>query len=94
MRKIQCETCAVRERGAICDLPLDGLEEFRASSSTALYRPRQVVFSEGNPATGLYLVCHGAVKLYHGDRFGREHILEIAAPGAVLGELPVDARSR
>jgi CRP/FNR family transcriptional regulator len=75
----------------ICDLPLDALDEFRAASATAVYRPRQVVFSEGNPATGLYLICHGSVKLYHSDRFGREHILEVAGPGAVLGEIPADS---
>ena len=90
MRKIQCETCPVRAQGVICDLPLDALDDFRAASSAAVYRPHQVVFSEGNPATGLFLVCHGSVKLYHADRFGREHILEIAGPGAVLGELSLD----
>jgi CRP/FNR family transcriptional regulator len=31
------------------------------------------------------------VKLYHSDRFGRDHILEVAGPGAVLGELVADA---
>jgi len=90
VRKIQCETCPVRAQGVICDLPLDALDDFRAASSAAVYRPHQVVFSEGNPATGLFLVCHGSVKLYHADRFGREHILEIAGPGAVLGELSLD----
>ena len=90
MRKIQCDGCQVKGHGAICDLPPTELEDFRAAGMTALYKPRQVVFSEGNPATGLYLICHGSVKLYHSDRFGREHILEVAHPGAVLGELPTD----
>jgi CRP-like cAMP-binding protein len=90
MRKIQCETCPMRGQGVICDLPMDQLDEFRAAGSTSLYKPRQVVFSEGSPPVGLYLVCHGAVKLYHSDRFGREHILEVAGPGAVLGELSLD----
>jgi CRP-like cAMP-binding protein len=27
------------------------------------------------------------VKLYHADRFGREHILAVAGPGSLLGEL-------
>jgi len=90
MRKIQCDVCPTRGQGSICDLPLSELEDFRAASVVALYKPRQVVFSEGNPATGLYLICHGSVKLYHSDRFGREHILEVANPGAVLGELSTD----
>ena len=90
MRKIQCESCPVRGHGFICDLPLDQLDEFRAAGSTSVYKQRQVVFSEGSPATGLYILCHGAVKLYHSDRFGRDHILEVAGPGAVLGELALD----
>ena len=90
MRKIQCEACPVRGRSVICDLPLDVLADFRAAGSTGVYRPHQVLFTEGSPTAGLYLVCHGAVKLYHSDRFGRDHILEVAGPGAVLGELPLD----
>ena len=88
MRKIQCESCVVRTQGAICDLPEELLDEFRASSVAAIYKPRQVVFSEGSPALGLYMVCCGAVKLYQSDRFGRDHILEVAGPGSILGELP------
>lgn len=87
MRKIQCEACPVRGQGVICDLPAQALDDFRAASATAIYKPRQVIFTEGGPSAGLYLVCHGAVKLYHSDRFGRDHILEVAGPGAVVGEL-------
>jgi CRP/FNR family transcriptional regulator, polysaccharide utilization system transcription regulator len=90
MRKIRCETCPTRSRGAICDLPAEALKDFQLAGSTALYKPRQVVFSEGAPPSGLYLVCSGSLKLFHSDRFGREHILEIAGPGAILGELSLD----
>jgi len=62
------------------------LEEFRSIAQVATYKPRQVVFTEGSPTAGLYLVCHGMVKLYQSDRFGRDHIVEVAGPGAVLGE--------
>jgi CRP-like cAMP-binding protein len=31
---------------------------------TGFYKPRQVIFHEGNPASGLYIVCHGSVKVY------------------------------
>jgi len=90
MRKMLCETCQLRGRSVVCDLPLEVLADFRAAGTTVIYRPRQVIFSEGSPAVGLYVICHGAVKLYHSDRFGRDHILEIAEPGAVLGELSLD----
>lgn len=90
MRKIECGICAGCSPGGICDWPAEAADDFRATGATAIYKARQVIFSEGSPSTGLYILCHGAVKLYHSDRFGRDHILEIAGNGSVLGELPTD----
>jgi CRP-like cAMP-binding protein len=90
MRKILCENCAIRDTGIIADLPIEKIDEFRSHSVTAIYKTRQVIFHEGTPASGLYIVCHGAVKLYQSDRFGRDHILAVAGAGDLLGELPVD----
>ena len=70
MRKIQCETCTVRRPGMICDLPAQALEEFRATGTSVVYKQRQVVFSEGGPANGLYQLCFGAVKLSFSDSRG------------------------
>jgi CRP-like cAMP-binding protein len=93
MRKIDCEHCAIRTQSVIKDLPIDQLDAFRATGMSSLYKARQVIFHEDTPAAGLYILCHGAVKLYQSDRFGRQHTLDIAAPGDVLGELPVDPES-
>lgn len=92
VRKISCETCAARGRGAVCDLPAEALAELRAAGTFAIYRPHQLLFSEGSPVDGLHLLCDGKVKLYHSDRFGRDHILEVAGPGAVLGEVSLDEK--
>lgn len=88
MRRIQCESCQTRAEGAVCDLPPDALNDFRETGVTGVYKARQVVFSEGSPNVGLYLVCSGLLKLYQSDRFGRDHILEVAVPGSLLGEIP------
>jgi CRP-like cAMP-binding protein len=90
MRRITCESCPARTGSLTCDLPADVLADFRAAGTAMLYRKRQVIFGAGTPAASLYLVCHGTVKIYHSDRFGRDHILEIAGPGALLGELALD----
>jgi len=90
MRKIQCESCAIRRTDVIADLPDDQLGAFHAYSMTAIYKSRQVIFHEGAPASGLYILCQGTVKLYQSDRFGRDHILGIAGAGDILGELPAD----
>lgn len=88
MRKIACEICPVRPMSIIRDLPSSELDQFRACGMSTIYRKRQVVFHEETPATGLYMVCSGLVKLYQSDRFGREHIVHVCGPGEVLGELP------
>lgn len=90
MRRISCESCTARSHSLVCDVPADVLGDLRAAGTAMLYRPRQVIFGEGTPSSALFLVCHGAVKLYHSDRFGRDHILEIAGPGALIGELSLD----
>jgi len=90
MRKISCQQCTVRELTFLAGLPANDLGEIQSCGVTGLYKPRQVVFNEGTPASGLYVLCHGAVKLYQSDRFGRDYIVDIAAPGAILGELGLD----
>lgn len=86
MRKIDCETCPTRG-DRVCDLQLETLQDLREVGVTTAYRPRQLVFGEGNTAGGLYLVCQGRVKIYQSDRFGRERVLQIAGPGSIVGEL-------
>lgn len=90
MRKTLCEHCTIRGVSVIADLPESEIEGFRSCGVSAVYRRRQVIFHERTPASGLYILCNGAVKLYQSDRFGRDHILEVAGPGDVLGELPTD----
>lgn len=90
MRKIRCDACPVRGRSIACDLDASSLDDFAAVGSSAIYRPRQVVYAEGNPATGLYLVCHGQVKLFCSDRFGHEHVIDLLRPGDVFGAFGLD----
>lgn len=90
MRRIPCDACPARDGSLVCALPPAALGDLRGAGTTTLYRPRQVIFGEGTPSSALYLVCSGAVKVYYSDRFGRDHILEVAGPGALLGELSLD----
>ena len=90
MKKISCESCPIRDTSCFADLSPDKLDEFRSFSQSAVYKPRQVLFHEGTTASGLYVLCHGSVKLYQSGRFGRDHILAVAGPGDLLGELPLE----
>lgn len=90
MRRIPCDQCTIRNLTLIADLRSEDLGDFQACTVTGLYKPRQIVFHEGTPANGLYVLCRGAVKLYRSDRFGRDYIIGVAAAGDVLGELALD----
>ena len=90
MRKVRCEECTLRKMCIVADLQNDKLDRFRAWSHSATYRSRQVIFHNGAPATGLYILCYGAVKLYQSDRFGRDHIVSVAGPGEIIGEVPTN----
>lgn len=86
LRRSECSTCHVRRPPAICDVPPEAQDDFRAVAVLTPYKQRQVVFRQGNPSRGLYLICNGAVKLFHSDG-PREHILDFLGPGALFGEL-------
>lgn len=49
----------------------------------------EIVFLEGQPCAGLYIVESGLVRLYKTSRGGREQALTTHGPGESLSELPV-----
>lgn len=49
----------------------------------------EVLFSEGEPCKGLYIVVDGRVRIFKSSVSGREHVLAVEGPGASVAELPV-----
>ena len=49
----------------------------------------ELLFSEGEPCQGLYVVVSGKVKIFKTAPNGREQVLAIEGPGASIAELPV-----
>jgi CRP/FNR family transcriptional regulator len=47
------------------------------------------IFAEGAPATGLWVILSGRVKLVRTSRRGREQVLHVESSGATLAEVPV-----
>ncbi len=48
-----------------------------------------MVFSEGEPCAGLYVVESGSVRIFKSSPGGREQVLSIEGPGGSVAELPV-----
>ena len=53
------------------------------------YQPGEMIFSEGDPCEGLYVVQSGNVKIFNTSAGGREQVLHIEKAGNSLAELPV-----
>jgi CRP/FNR family transcriptional regulator, cyclic AMP receptor protein len=53
------------------------------------FRPGEIVFSEGQPCVGLYVVQSGHVRIFKTSVNGREQVLNIDGPGSSVAELPV-----
>ncbi len=53
------------------------------------YDAGAIVFSEGDPCAGLYVVESGRVKIFKTSVGGREQVLTIEEPGSSVAELPV-----
>lgn len=53
------------------------------------YAAGELIFSEGDPCTGLYVVRAGNVRIFKSSAGGREQVLSIDGPGSSIAELPV-----
>ena len=65
------------------------LNSLAARCGVRPYSHGQVLFSEGEPCTGLFIVVTGRVRIFKTSPSGREHVLTIEGPGASVAELPV-----
>src|SRR5580704_11779643 len=53
------------------------------------YSAGEILFSEGEPCKGLYIVVFGRIRIFKTSLNGREQVLAIEGPGASVAELPV-----
>lgn len=53
------------------------------------YSAGEMVFSEGEPCAGLFVVESGSVRIFKSSPGGREQVLSIEGPGGSIAELPV-----
>lgn len=65
------------------------LETLGARASLRKFTAGELLFSEGEPCKGLYLVVTGSVRIFKTSSGGREHVLSVEGPGGSIAELPV-----
>jgi CRP/FNR family transcriptional regulator len=76
------------------DLPDEHLNDLAIILTDQVFRKGQLIFSEGDEATGFYVVITGRVKIFKLSVEGKEQILHIFGPGQPIGEVAVFERKR
>ena len=80
-----CVNCAVRKTVLFADLDETVLSNLLSSVGNYHYEPGADLCRQGDPATSLYSLRKGVVKLEMFDDNGNASILRLLGPGAVIG---------
>ncbi len=72
-------------------LPEVQLDDILAIAAEKTMNNGEMIFFEGDPADGFYMVAAGMVKIYKLSPNGKEQILHMFGPGEPFGEVPVFA---
>lgn len=81
----KCQNCDLRGDGFFCNLPETDLHLFESVKITKACTKGTMLFVEGQPSSGVYMLCQGKVKLSTCSPDGKVIILGIAEPGQMLG---------
>jgi CRP/FNR family cyclic AMP-dependent transcriptional regulator len=82
---IGCAACANRRPGWFCSLGNAVLADLELVTSTISLPAQASLFTQGEDARCLYLICGGYLKLTAGRAQDRQMIVRVAGPGSVLG---------
>lgn len=81
-----CAQCPHACAEVFADLSPASRAELRSLMRPMSLDAGAILFQEGMPAFGLYVLCRGKVKLAKRSRGGHSQILKLLGPGEVLGE--------
>src|SRR5208282_5001880 len=80
-----CFGCVTKDEGLFCQLPHSALTEVNNLRQAAFYPKGALLFVEGQPTRGLFIMCAGQAKLYVNSEEGQSLTLRTVEPGEVLG---------
>ncbi len=80
-----CLQCKARKLGWFCHLPPQAMAEYDAMGTHVLLPMNSILFTEGQLAHSIAVVCAGRLKLTMSSRDGKTLLVKIAKPGDVLG---------
>ena len=80
-----CVTCDFRPDRLFCDMPAESLKAFDEIKSLASYPKSTVLFAEGRPVRGIYILCDGRARLSICSDSGKTPDLARRRPGRSAG---------
>ncbi len=82
---VGCAACSNRRPGWFCSLGSAVLADLELATSTISLPAPAPLFTQGEEARCLYLICSGYLKLTAGGPGDRQMIVRVAGPGSILG---------
>jgi CRP/FNR family transcriptional regulator len=82
---VGCAACSNRRPGWFCSLGSAVLADLELATSNISLPAQASLFTQGEDARCLYLICGGYLKLVAGDVEDRQMIVRVAGPGSMLG---------
>jgi CRP/FNR family transcriptional regulator len=79
----------LRKTPLFANLTDQEMNSLAARVSKKQFRQGTILFGEGEPCAGLFLVVSGKIRIFKLSPSGREQVLSIEAPGSSFAELPV-----
>ena len=80
-----CTQCSATQPGFFCESSHSLLEQFNEVSHKSTLPAGAILFVEGQPPRGMFILCSGRVNLSTTSREGKILILKSAMPGEALG---------
>jgi CRP/FNR family transcriptional regulator len=80
-----CRGCELRVERSVCVLGAGALDAFERIKLRSAYPKDAVLFIEGQPPRGIFMLCKGKVKLSLCAGDGKTFILKVAQAGDLLG---------
>ena len=90
MNPPRTDLASVLEKAALLSsLSHEELQTLAARTVRKLFSAGELLFSEGEPCSGLHIIARGKVRIFKTSVNGREQVLAVNLPGESVAELPV-----
>ncbi len=84
-QKNNCADCGSRSQSLLCSLKGEELKQIDEAKFHQHFKAGQNLFYSGNPASGIYCIMSGTVKLELQDDQGKTQIAQVYGSGSMVG---------